>query len=236
MQTQTTDIKQAVIVGGGLIGIEMAEMLQSKGIPVQMIVRDTLYWQSNLPAQEAHLVTNHIRNCGITLHLADELAEITGDENGHVQSIKTKNGTEIPCQFVGIATGVKPNANLTLGTQVKTDKGILVNNYFETNVADVYAIGDCAQFNEPTPGEAAIEQLWYTGRQHGEALASILQGDRKPYSRGPWFNSAKFLNIEYQTYGFVPRTGTRMFIVRYTGSTLLKLKRYGYYMSWKAAG
>jgi NADPH-dependent 2,4-dienoyl-CoA reductase/sulfur reductase-like enzyme len=204
MQQQTKDIKQAVIVGGGLIGIEMAEMLQSKGIQVTMLVREKQYWQSNLPEQEASLVTQHIRACGIELKLQDELAEILGDETGKVNAVRTKNGEEIPCQFVGIATGVKPTIEFLKTSGIELDKGILINHFFETNMKDVYAIGDCAQFKEPVRGEPALEQLWYTGRQHGEALAAVLNGDRKPYARGPWFNSAKFLNIEYQTYGFVP--------------------------------
>lgn len=205
MQAQTEGIKQAVVIGGGLIGIEMAEMLHSKGIAVTMLIREKLYWRSNLPEQEAQLITQHITQCGIELKLQEVLTEIVGDENGHVRAVRTNTGKEFPCQFAGIATGVKPAIELAKTTSLATDKGILINAYFETSIPGIYAIGDCAQFSDPAPGEAALEQLWYTGRQHGEALATILAGDRKPYTRGPWFNSAKFLNIEYQTYGFVPR-------------------------------
>jgi len=205
MQAQTQTIKQAVIVGGGLIGIEMAEMLQSKGIEVTMLVREQLYWRSNLPEQEAKLVTDHITACGINLKLGHSLAEILGDENGNVKLVKTVSGEEIPCQFVGIATGVKPTIDFLKETDIELDKGILVNHLFETSIADVYAIGDCAQFRSPALGKPALEQLWYTSRQHAETLAAILCGNRTTYNRGPWFNSAKFLNIEYQTYGFIPR-------------------------------
>ncbi len=205
MQQQTIGLKEAVIVGGGLIGIEMAEMLQSKGIAVTVVVRESLYWRSNLPTAEASLVTEHIQNCGIKLLLSSELKEITGDEKGNVTGIRLTDGREVRCQFVGIATGVKPNTAFLEQSDIETDKGILINHYFETSIPDVYAIGDCAQFKEPAPGEPALEQLWYTGRQHAETLAETLTGKRKRYERGPWFNSAKFLNMEYQTYGFVPR-------------------------------
>ena len=204
MQQQTRGIKQAVIVGGGLIGVEMAEMLHSKGIHVTMLVREPLYWRSNLPEAEARLVTEHIQSSSITLLLAEELAEITGDDDGAVRAVKTSSGQEIACQFVGIATGVTPTIGFIKNTGIELNKGILVNYNFETNIPDVYAIGDCAEFRNPAPGEPALEQLWYTGRQHGETLAAILAGDTTTYNRGPWFNSAKFLNIEYQTYGFVP--------------------------------
>jgi NADPH-dependent 2,4-dienoyl-CoA reductase/sulfur reductase-like enzyme len=73
-------------------------------------------------------------------------------------------------------------------------------------VPGVYAIGDCAQHRTPPPGRKAVEQVWYTGRMHGETLALTLTGKRPPYAPGHWFNSAKFLDIEYQTYGQVGNT------------------------------
>ena len=82
-------------------------------------------------------------------------------------------------------------------------RGVLVDEYFETSVAGVYACGDCAEFRSPPPGELRVEQLWYTGRMQGESLARIICGDRRRYERGIWFNSAKFFDIEYQTYGRV---------------------------------
>jgi NADPH-dependent 2,4-dienoyl-CoA reductase/sulfur reductase-like enzyme len=204
MEQQTAGIKQAVVVGGGLIGIEMAEMLRSRNIEVTMLVRENLFWKKNLPIEEARLVTKHINDHNINLLLQEELVEIVPDETNHVKAVKLKSGYELPCQFVGIATGVKPNISFVNNPEIETDKGFLIDRYFKTNIQDVYAIGDCAQFKIPEPDSPAIEQLWYTARQHGEALANNLNGNPAPYIRGPWFNSAKFFDIEYQTYGYVP--------------------------------
>lgn len=208
MEQNTKDIREAVVVGGGLIGIEMAEMLKSRNIRVCMLVRDKFYWQSVLPQEEAQLVTDHIRSHGIELMLQEELQEILPGESGRVRAIRTKSGKELPCQFVGITTGVEPNVAFLKDSGIALDRGILINEYFETSVADVYAISDCAQFRNPPPGNPTLEQLWYKGRLQAMALAVILIGERKPYNRGPWFNSAKFLDIEYQTYGFVPASFT----------------------------
>ncbi|MBX0332895.1 FAD-dependent oxidoreductase [Pontibacter sp. HSC-14F20] len=204
METNTAGIAQAVIVGGGLIGVEMAEMLRSRGIAVTMLIRDKLYWHNVLPQQEAQLVTDHIQHHGIELLLQEELQEILGDTSGKVRAIRTRNGKELPCQFVGITTGVKPTVEFLKDAGIDIDRGILVNEFFETSQPEVYALSDCAQFRNPAPGQPTMEQLWYTGRLHAEALAFTLLGDRKPYQRGPWFNSAKFFDIEYQTYGTVP--------------------------------
>ncbi len=204
MEANTKNIRRAVIVGGGLIGIEMAEMLLSRNIHVTMLVKDPVYWGSILPREDAELIGRHIREHKIELLVNTELAEIVGNDTGRVTSIKTKDGMVLPCEFVGLTIGVSPNIKFIKDGGIETDKGVLVNEYFETNVPNVFAIGDCVQFREALPGRKQLEQIWYTGRMHGETLAQTLCGTRTAYRPGPMFNSAKFLDIEYQTYGDVP--------------------------------
>ena len=203
MQLNTKSISRGVIVGGGLIGIEMAEMLLSKNIEVSFLVRENLFWNTVLPKEEAAIISNHIKEHHVDLRLETELAEIKGDSSGKVKSVITNIGEEIFCEFVGITVGVSPNIDFLQGSGIDTDKGVLVNEYFETNQVDVYAIGDCAQYKNPLAGRKNIEQVWYTGRMHGETLAQTLAGKKTAYNPGPWFNSAKFFDVEYQTYGKV---------------------------------
>ena len=203
METYAPSTKRAVIVGGGLIGIEMAEMFRSRNIPVTLLVREPSFWNNVLPSQESALINRHIREHGIDLRLASELKEIKGDSNGRVKSIVTADGEEISCEFVGLTTGVSPNIDFLKNTELSVDRGIVVNQFLETNMPDVYSLGDCAQFHEPVSGRRPIEQVWYTGKIMGEALAKTICGNPTKYSPGQWFNSAKFFDIEYQTYGWV---------------------------------
>ena len=131
------------------------------------------------------------------------MAEIKPGPLGRVDHILTKDGEKIDCQLVGLTAGVSPNINFLKDTELETDRGIVVNRFLETNQEDVYAIGDCAQFSEPAPGRRPLEQVWYTGRIMGETVAKTITGERKMYDPGYWFNSAKFFDIEYQTYGTV---------------------------------
>ena len=204
IEKRTKNISNAVIVGGGLIGIELAEMLHSRGIEITMLVTEKYYWNGVLPKTDAKLVGEHIEKHGISILYDTGLKEIKGDVNGNVESIITTKGQTITCPVIGITTGVTPNIGFLLNSGIETDKGVLINNYFETNITDVYAIGDCAQFKEPVNGRKNIEQVWYTGRMHGETLAQTISIKKTAYNPGPWFNSAKFLNLEYQTYGNVP--------------------------------
>ncbi|MEX2565535.1 MAG: FAD/NAD(P)-binding oxidoreductase [Cyclobacteriaceae bacterium] len=206
MENNTKQINRAVIVGGGLIGIEMAEMLSTRNIPVTFLVRDKGFWDNVLPEEEATMIGKHIREHHIDLRLETELSEILDGGTGRVSAVKTKSGETIPCEFLGLTVGVTPNIDFLKESELETGKGILVDEKFQTNIPDVYAIGDCAEFKEPPgPDRKKIEQVWYTGRMHGETLAhNLTHKTALSYQPGVWFNSAKFFDIEYQTYGYVP--------------------------------
>ena len=203
LEKNSTNLTHAVIVGGGLIGVELAEMLHTRKIEVSMVVREPHFWGSVLPKEEGKLISKHIQQHGINLLFETELDEIIADANNQVKAIITKSGKQIECQLVGIATGVKPNISFLKNTELETDKGILVNRNLETNISDVYAIGDCAQQREAIGNRKPVEAVWYTGRMMGEAVAQSICGNPTAYHPGNWFNSAKFFDIEYQTYGWV---------------------------------
>lgn len=203
MEQNSKGIKHAVIVGGGLIGIEMAEMLLTRKIGVTILVRENEFWSNVLPIQEANLISRHVRSHHVDLRLNIELKEIQSDGNGKVKSIVTNKGETIDCQFVGITVGVSPNIDFLKGSGIATKRGVLVNEFLETNVPDVYALGDCVERKYDLPGRRNIEQVWYTGRMMGEVVAQTITGEKTKYEPGPWFNSAKFFDIEYQTYGNV---------------------------------
>ena len=205
LEGRTPFIKHAAIVGGGLIGVELAEMLLSRGKSVSFIIREKLFWPKVLPKQDALMIQEHMVNDHhVDLQLNKNLGEIIGDAENGVKAIKLEENEEIiPCEFVGLTAGVSPNVAFLKDTDLAIDKGVLVNEFLETNLANVYAVGDCAQLQEPREGRRSIEAVWYVGRMMGECLGKTIGGKKTPYKPGPWFNSAKFFDIEYQTYGIV---------------------------------
>jgi NAD(P)H-nitrite reductase large subunit len=196
--------KRAVIVGGGLIGIELAEMLHSRHIPVTFLVRENSFWDVVLPRDESGMLNRHIKNQNIDLRLGVNLKEIKSDENGKVRSvIISETDEEIECDLVGLTAGVSPNIDFIRSSEVELNRGVLVNRFLETNISNVFAIGDCAEQREAIGQRRPIEAVWYTGRMMGETVAQTICGNRTAYKPGHWFNSAKFFDIEYQTYGWV---------------------------------
>lgn len=220
LEVHTKFCKHAVIVGGGLIGIEVAEMLKSRGIGVSMLVREDSYWNKVLPKEESEMINQHILEHHVDLRLNTELKQIIGDEQGRVRGVVTTRGETITCQVVVIATGVRPNVDLASVSGISVVKGISVNQKFETSEQDIYAIGDCAQFPD-----GHIEQLWYTARRHGEQLAGIVMGNVDRYKKEPFYNSAKFFDIEYQTYGNVVADSDGVESLVWTSANQRKLLR-----------
>ena len=203
MEKNSQAIDRAVIVGGGLIGIEMTEMLLSRNIPVTFLVREENFWDIVFPVEEAKMINRHIQEHHVDLRLATELKEILDDGNGRVKGVITNKDEEISCQLVGLTVGVSPNVDFLKDSKIEIERGIMVDEFLQTNIPDVYAIGDCAQFKTPLPNRRPIEQVWYTGRMMGEAVAQTICKEKTVYNPGNWFNSAKFFDIEYQTYGHV---------------------------------
>jgi NAD(P)H-nitrite reductase large subunit len=198
------ECKKAVIVGGGLIGVELAEMLATRNIPVTFLVREQHFWNGVLPNEEAQLIDRHIREHHIDLRLETNLEEIITDNKDKVKGVKIKETGEIlDCDVVGLTPGVSPNIGFLKSSGIELNRGVLVNRLLETSEPDVYAIGDCAEQRESIGNRPPIEAVWYTGRMMGEALAQTLCGNPMAYKPGHWFNSAKFFDIEYQTYGWV---------------------------------
>ena len=210
-----TVCKRAVIIGGGLIGIEMAEMLRTRDIPVTFLVRESSFWNIVLPPGESELINRHIREHHIDLRLNTNLKEILADENGRARAVVlAETGEEIECTLVGLTPGVSPNIKFLEGSGIELGRGVKVNRSLETNFKNIYAIGDCAEQHEAIGNRRPIEAVWYTARMMGEAVAQTICDNQMKYNPGNWFNSAKFLDIEYQTYGWVfpePKDGEAHF-------------------------
>jgi len=203
MEQHTKDIKHAVVVGGGLIGIETVEMLLSRNISVSFLIREKSFWDAILPTEESEMINKLIKHHKVDLQLETELKEIKSINGGKVTSVITSKGEEIECGFVALTVGVSPNIAFVKDSGIEADRGVLIDNNFRTNIKNIFSIGDCAQFKTPLNGRRNLEQVWYTGKMHGETAAKNIVGLNAEYQPGHWFNSAKFFDLEYQTYGLV---------------------------------
>ena len=200
----TTSTREAVVVGGGLIGVELVECLVYHGKRVTFLVREPWYWPLSLSGPEGDLVSAHIRRHGVDLHLEEQVDEVLSDAAGRVRGIKGSSGVEYPCQMLGITTGVRPAIDWLrpVTTAPELGRGIRVSPSFATSLPDVWAAGDCAEID--SNGERPfVEQIWYSAKRQGELAARAMLGDTIAYRKPIFYNSAKFFDIEYTTVGWV---------------------------------
>lgn len=203
---------KAVVVGGGLIGIELVECLVHHGMKVDFLVRDPWYWPAALDKEEAAMVTAHLRHHGVNVLLEESVAEIKTGSTGKVEAIISKSGNRYDLELLGVAVGVHPSIEwlATTKTAPKVNRGILVDSAFRTSLPQVWAAGDCAELE----ATGTIEQIWYSAKRHGELAAKSMLGDKIDYHPPIFYNSSKFFEIEFTTTG---RMGPENFYHRFEG-------------------
>jgi NADPH-dependent 2,4-dienoyl-CoA reductase/sulfur reductase-like enzyme len=195
---------RAVVIGGGLIGVEVAEVLHDRGLHVTFLIRENWYFPLALDANESALVAEHMRAHGVDVRLGINVEAILRGPDGRPRAVRV-DGSELPTDLVAISIGVVPNTAFLAGGPVALSKGgaIEVDDALRTGRPDVWAAGDCANVTW-ADGSRRPEQLWYTARDQGRIAAQSMLGDEVAYRRGVWYNSAKFFDLEWTTAGWVP--------------------------------
>lgn len=174
--------KTAVVVGGGVLGIELVEGLAAQNIKVHYLLRGDWYWSNVLAEAESRIIERNLINDRVTLHHRTEIVEILG-RKGKVIGVRTSTGDVIRCGMVGVGIGVKACKELAHAGGLKTDRGILVNEYLQTSDPDIFAAGDVAQIFDPLSGRSSIDNLWFPGRRQGRSAALNMAGQSQIYQR-----------------------------------------------------
>lgn len=194
---------RVAVIGGGLVGVEVAEVLHARGLHTHWLVRDAWTWPVALDREEAGVVEAHVRAQGVDVRTAFDVEAIR-EKQGSVGLACA--GDELDVDLIVGAIGVVPNTKFLAGGDVPLaeDGSILTGDDLQCPTArDVFAAGDCACVTW-ADGSRRPETLWYTARDQGRAAAAAMLGDAVSYRRKTWINSAKFFDIEYTTAGFIP--------------------------------
>jgi len=196
--------RAAVVIGGGITALEIAEGLRAHCRRVHYLLRGDRYWGSVLDATESAIVMARLAADGIQIHTRTETAEIVG-KRGHVAGIVTTDGRRIPCDLVALAVGVTPRVELARTAGLQIDRGILADEYLLTAAADVFAAGDVAQVHDPRTGAALLDTLWNVARSQGAAAGRNMAGRRVPYAKPMPLNVTRLAGITITIIGAVGR-------------------------------
>lgn len=182
-EIESQNLKKAVLVGAGFIGIEMAEALASRGTDVTVVEMTDQIMPGVLDKDIATLGAKHIRAKGVKLVLGERVTAIRGQEKA--SAVETENQS-IPADMVVIAVGTRPNDKLAreAGLDCMKQGGIIINEYCQTSDKDIYAGGDCVVNNyaDKAAGNRFFVPLGSTANKHGRIIANHIAGTPTPFS------------------------------------------------------
>ncbi len=168
--------KTAVVVGGGVLGLETASELQKMGIEVSIIERESRIFPRQLDEEGSSILEEKIKKAGINIY-KNHFAKKFFGENSIVEGIELDTGKVIKCDMAVISAGIKSNKELFSAAGIKSNAGILINDKTESSAPDIYACGDCAEF------DGVIQGLWATAVEQGKVAGANAAGDTVSYTQ-----------------------------------------------------
>ncbi|MFW6573446.1 nitrite reductase small subunit NirD [Acinetobacter baumannii] len=148
----------AVVIGGGLLGLEAAYGLKQRGMNVTVLHLMDRIMERQLDGRASQLLRHSIEQKGIQIITEANTEALIGDENGHVKQIRLKDGTVLDADLVVFAVGIRPNIALAQSAGLRCNRGVLVNDTMQTFDPSIYAVGECIEHRGQTFG--LVEPLW----------------------------------------------------------------------------
>jgi NAD(P)H-nitrite reductase large subunit len=168
--------RSAVVVGGGITALEIVEGLMTRGVKVHYLMRKDRYWGNVLSESESRLVEESLAAMGVEIHRFTEVARIVG-RDGRVAAVETKDGTQIGCEMVAVAIGVRPRKELAEAAGLRCGRGVLVDEFMRSSDGDIYAAGDVAESLDPRTQRPTLEILWNSAVAKGRIAGLNMAGE-----------------------------------------------------------
>jgi NAD(P)H-nitrite reductase large subunit len=194
--------RRAIVVGGGITAVELAEGIASQGAETHYLLRKDRYWGSVLEREESALVEHRLEGEGIRLHRNCELLRVV-ERHRKAAGVQLSDGTTLDCQMVAVAVGIKPRTELAAAAGLEVGRGVWTSPTLETSEPDVFAAGDAAEVLDPDTGERVLDSLWSLALEQGACAGANMAGERTPYPRDTPFNVTRIGGITTTLIGAV---------------------------------
>jgi len=186
LRRRLPEVREAIVVGGGVHSIETVMNLRYWGIEVHWLIRGKTFMRGILDEAASEIVLEHISDKGVVIHTETEIKGVVG-RMGMVAGAVTNHQEMIPCQLIASCTGTKPDLSLVKRSSIPIEhkNGIIVDDKLRSSVRDIYAAGDVAALRNPLSGRYEPRALWYAATFQGRIAGAMLAG-RPELAREPF--------------------------------------------------
>lgn len=194
---------RAVVIGGGLLGVSASEALAKRGIQVTIVEMKERILNTILDEETAALVGGILRQAGVEIITGHTVSKVTSYLPGEATGVTLDDVSSIPCEMVIVAIGMKPRTELAVHTDIKINRGIIVDRYMATSRPDVYACGDVAEAYDFVYGENRLIPIWPNAYLGGRIAGFNMAGIPTEYQGGTAMNSLKYFGVNIVSAGMV---------------------------------
>ncbi len=196
------DVEQAVVIGGGLIGISVAEALTKCGLKVTIVEMKDRVLNTILDERGSSIIAERLHKADLKIVTGHTVSEIRGVKDDRmIRGVTLDNGDDIPCGLVVIAIGVVPRLELIKGSEIKVDRGIVVDRHMATNITGVYACGDVAEAYDMIYGANRLTPIWPNAYQGGKVAGTNMAGVEASYTGSLSMNALNYFGLAVVSAG-----------------------------------
>ena len=184
MLAAASKYQKAAVIGGGLLGLEAAKGLHDQGMDVTVVHLAEWLMETQLDRKAGELLQKDLEAQGLKFAIGKATAKIVGRQR--VSGLEFSDGTSLEADLVVMSIGIKPEISLAQGTELKTNRGFVVNDYLQTNLKDIYAVGECCEHR------GIAYSLMAPLYEQGKVLADLLTNrETEPYEGSKMFTQLK---------------------------------------------
>ena len=198
IRSKSASAREAVIVGGGFIGMEVASVLAQKSIPTTLVIREDRVWSRVFTPVISAFFENYYASRGVRIMKQAQVASLEGKRP--VQAVLLGDGKKISCDLAVVGVGAIPVTELGQEAGIKVENGIVVNEYLEASHAGIYAAGDVANYPDKIFGKRRRVEHWDNAVSQGQHWARVVLGEKEPFVHVPYFFSDVF-DLSYELWG-----------------------------------
>jgi NAD(P)H-nitrite reductase large subunit len=193
-------IKSAVILGAGLIGLKATEGLVERGVKVTIIELADRILANTFDKTASDILENALNKWGCKVIKEDTIEKIK-NQKSKIKSVILKSGKEIPAKLLIIAIGVRPNLDLVKDTPIKCKRGIIVNDFMQTNIKDIFSAGDVAEGKDFLSEKDSVIAIWPVAARQGKIAGYNMAGKKVKYEGLFIMNSVELAGVPTISFG-----------------------------------